>query len=148
MVDQQCMSAKVSVHVKQVPQERAMSSCREKKRANDFRTSSESYRRKYEAALKEQRALVKKLGEAERNLGGSTAARQAARKAAAEEEFWSEEAGRRFAVQQEELVALREQNAMMQEHLAAGTYGWMIMQHNAVLLKAAVPISWGDAVDR
>ena len=97
-----------------------MSSCREKKRANEFRTSAESYRRKYEAALREQRALVKKLGEAERTLGGSTAARQAARKAAAEEEFWSEEAGRRFAVQQEELVSLREQNTMLQEQLATG----------------------------
>jgi hypothetical protein len=72
-----------------------------------------------EAALREQRSLVRKLGEAERSLGGSTAARSAARKAAAEQEYWSEEAGRRFAMQQEELVALREQNAALQQHMAA-----------------------------
>jgi hypothetical protein len=92
---------------------------REKKRANDFRASAEEHRRRLEAALREQRSLVRKLGEAERSLGGSEAARSAARKAAAEQEYWSEEAGRRFAVQQEELVALREQNAALQQHMAA-----------------------------
>jgi hypothetical protein len=72
-----------------------------------------------EAALKEQRQLVRKLGEAERSMGGSTAARTAARKASAEQEYWSEEAGRRFATQQDELVALREANEQLQQHLAA-----------------------------
>jgi hypothetical protein len=72
-----------------------------------------------EAALKEQRQLVRKLGETERSMGGSTAARTAARKASAEQEYWSEEAGRRFAAQQDELVALREANEQLQQHLAA-----------------------------
>lgn len=93
--------------------------CREKKRATDFRAAAEENRRRLEAALKEQRALVRKLGEAERSLGGSAAARTAARKAAAEQEFWSEEAGRRFAVQQEELVTMREATQQLQEQLAA-----------------------------
>lgn len=72
-----------------------------------------------EAALREQRQLVRKLGEAERSLGGSTAARAAARKAAVEQEYWSEEAGRRFAAQQDELVGLREVNEQLQQHLAS-----------------------------
>lgn len=92
---------------------------RERKRAAEFRSSSEDYRRRMEAALKEQRLLVRKLGEAERSLGGSTAARAAARKAAAEEEYWSEEAGRRFAAQQEEVVALRAAHEQLQQQLAA-----------------------------
>lgn len=92
---------------------------REKKRSSDYRAAAEEHRRRLEAALREQRSLVRKLGEAERSLGGSAAARSAARKAAAEQEYWSEEAGRRFAVQQEELVALREQNAALQQHMAA-----------------------------
>jgi hypothetical protein len=92
---------------------------REKKRANDYRASAEEQRRRLEAALREQRSLVRKLGKAERSLGGSAAARSAARKAAAEQEYWSEEAGRRFATQQDELVALREQNAVLQQHMAA-----------------------------
>jgi hypothetical protein len=92
---------------------------REKKRANDYRAAAEEHRRRLEAALREQRSLVRKLGEAERSLGGSAAARSSARKAAAEQEYWSEEAGRRFAVQQEELVALREQNVALQQHMAA-----------------------------
>lgn len=92
---------------------------REKKRANDFRSAAEENRRRLEAALREQRALVRKIGEAERSLGGSAAGRSAARKAAAEQEFWSEEAGRRFAVQQEELVNLRAANQQLQQQLAA-----------------------------
>jgi hypothetical protein len=92
---------------------------RERKRAAEYRASSEDYRRRLEAAQKEQRQLVRKLGEAERSMGGSTAARTAARKAAAEQEYWSEEAGRRFAAQQDELVALREENEQLQQHLAA-----------------------------
>lgn len=93
--------------------------CRERKRASEFRASAEDYRRRMEAALKEQRQLVRKLGDAERSMGGSTAARAAARKAAAEQEYWSEEAGRRFAAQQDELVALREANEQLQQQLAA-----------------------------
>lgn len=62
---------------------------------------------------------MRKLGEAERSMDGSTAARTAARKAAAEQEYWSEEAGRRFAGQQDELVALREANDHLQVQLAA-----------------------------
>jgi hypothetical protein len=92
---------------------------REKKRANDFRSAAEENRRRLEAALREQRALVRKIGETERSLGGSAAARSAARKAAAEQEYWSEEAGRRFAVQQEELVNLRAANHQLQQQLAA-----------------------------
>lgn len=84
-----------------------------------MRSAAEENRRRLEAALKEQRSLVRKLGEAERSLGGSAAARSAARKAAADQEFWSEEAGRRFAVQQEELVALREQTQALAQQLAA-----------------------------
>lgn len=94
-------------------------SCRERKRAAEFRASAEDYRRRMDAALKEQRQLVRKLGEAERSMGGSTAARAAARKAAAEQEYWSEEAGRRFAAQQDELVALREATEQLQQQLAA-----------------------------
>lgn len=94
-------------------------SCREKKRAAELRASAEDYRRRMEAALKEQRQLVRKLGAAEHSLGGTTAARTAARKAAAEQEFWSEEAGRRFAAQQDELVALRDTNEQLQHQLAA-----------------------------
>jgi hypothetical protein len=93
-------------------------SCRERKRAAEFRAAAEDYRRRMEAALKEQRQLVRKLGEAERSMGG-TAARTAARKAAAEQEYWSEEAGRRFAAQQDELVALREATEQLQQQLAA-----------------------------
>lgn len=92
---------------------------RERKRAAEFRASAEDSRRRLEAALREQRQLVRKLGEAERSMGGSTAARAAARKAAAEQEYWSEEAGRRFAGQQDELVALREANEHLQVQLAA-----------------------------
>lgn len=92
--------------------------CREKKRANDFRLAAEENRRRLEAALKEQRLLVRKLGETERSLGGSTAARKAARQAAVEQEYWSEEAGRRFAAQQEELLLLREQTKHLQQQVA------------------------------
>lgn len=94
-------------------------SCRERKRAAELKASAEDHRRRMEAALKEQRQLVRKLGEAERSIGGSTAARTAARKASTEQEYWSEEAGRRFAAQQDELVALREANEQLQQHLAA-----------------------------
>eukprot|EP00878_Enallax_costatus_P035050 GHUV01039016.1.p1 GENE.GHUV01039016.1~~GHUV01039016.1.p1 ORF type:complete len:873 (+),score=368.34 GHUV01039016.1:750-3368(+) len=92
---------------------------RERKRANEFRCAAEENRRRLEGALREQRNLVRKLGEAERSLGGSMSARTAARKAAAEQEYWSEEAGRRFAVQQEELLSLREQHQQLQQQLAA-----------------------------
>eukprot|EP00955_Chlamydomonas_euryale_P051697 354921-Chlamydomonas_euryale.AAC.16 len=34
-----------------------------------------------------------------------------------EDEFWGEEAGRRFVVQQEELVALREENAALRKEV-------------------------------
>jgi hypothetical protein len=85
-----------------------------------------------EAAQREQRALVRKLGETERSLGGSTAARTAARNAATEQEFWSQEAGRRFAVQQEELVALREANQQLQQQLAAA-------------VPADTAVRWGSA---
>jgi hypothetical protein len=94
---------------------------RERKRSAECRAASEDYRRRWEAALREQRALVKRLGQAERSAGGgsSQAARAAARKAATEEEYWGEEAGRRFAAQQEELVALREAHGQLQAALAA-----------------------------
>jgi hypothetical protein len=36
-----------------------------------------------------------------------------------EDEFWGEEAGRRFVVQQEELVQLREENAALRKHVEA-----------------------------
>lgn len=37
-----------------------------------------------------------------------------------DDEFWSEEAGRRFAAQQEELVGLRERNAYLETAAAEG----------------------------
>ncbi|KIY94124.1 hypothetical protein MNEG_13837 [Monoraphidium neglectum] len=100
----------------------------EKKRAADFKASADETKRRLEAALREQRALVRRLGEAEAAGGGgaaaaaaanaaAAAARDAARRGEAEEEFWGEEAGRRFAAQQEELVALRERVAAQEEEL-------------------------------
>lgn len=37
-----------------------------------------------------------------------------------EDEYWGEEAGRRFVVQQEELVALRDENERLRHQLDAG----------------------------
>lgn len=91
----------------------------ERRRANDYRAAAEEHRRRLEAALREQRSLVRRLGEAERSHSGARAARLAARRAAVEEELWSEEAGRRFAEQQEELVGLREQVTVLQAQLDA-----------------------------
>lgn len=110
-----------------------MLSCREKKRANEFRAAAEENKRRLEAALREQRALVRKLGEAERSLGGSAAARTAARNTAAEHEYWSEEAGRRFAVQQEELLNLREQLQHLQQHLAAAVPAESVARYDATI---------------
>lgn len=93
---------------------------REKKRCSELKLAADQWRKKAEGALKEQRTLVKKLGEAERASGGGATMRTALKKAAAEEEFWSEEAGRRFAEQQEELVNLRERAAELEQQLASG----------------------------
>lgn len=76
---------------------------------------------------------MRKLGEAERSLGGSTAARTAARKAAAEQAYWSEEAGRRFSVQQEELISLREQNHQLQQQLAGAVPAETVSRYEASL---------------
>jgi hypothetical protein len=109
---------------------------RERRRASDCRAAAEDARRRLEGALREQRALVRRLGLAEAAAGGkltssaapgaSTTARQGGAasgggggsgSAAEEEEYWSEEAGRRFAAQQEELVELRERVAGLQAEL-------------------------------
>jgi hypothetical protein len=102
---------------------------REKKRGADARAAAVDARARLEAALKEQRALARRLGLAEAAGGGrprtasatvAGAGRPSSPAATAgrvEEEFWSEEAGRRFAAQQEELVALRERVAGLQAEL-------------------------------
>lgn len=97
---------------------------REKRRAADFKAAADEARKRLEAALKEQRALARKLGAAESAYGAgncaAAAAARSARQGPAAEEYWSEEAGRRFAVQQEELVALREKVAAQQVELERG----------------------------
>lgn len=92
--------------------------CREKKRCSDFRNASDEYKRRLEAALKEQRTLVRRVGEAERAGGGQ--AHRLALRTKLEDDLWSEEAGRRFAQQQEELVTLREVNQELEEKLSKG----------------------------
>ncbi|KAG2486785.1 hypothetical protein HYH03_014584 [Edaphochlamys debaryana] len=76
---------------------------REKKKSADFKAMADSYKQRLDGFLKDQRSLVKKVGHLERTA--------AAQKKRPEDEFWGEEAGRRFVIQQEELVALKEENA-------------------------------------
>ncbi len=62
---------------------------------------------------------MQRLGAAERG-GRGTGAMKGQGRGGGDEELLSEEAGRRFAVQQEELVNLREANIALQDKLAKG----------------------------
>ncbi|GIL57334.1 hypothetical protein Vafri_12599 [Volvox africanus] len=78
---------------------------REKKRSAEFKTLADTYKQRLDKFLRDQRNLVKRVGELERS--------QAVAKKRPEDDYWGEEAGRRFVAQQEELVALREENAAL-----------------------------------
>ncbi|GFR44254.1 hypothetical protein Agub_g5456 [Astrephomene gubernaculifera] len=80
---------------------------REKKRSADYKSLADTHKQRLDSFLRDQRHLVKRVGELERS--------QAAVKRRPEEEFWGEEAGRRFVAQQEELVALKEENAALKQ---------------------------------
>ena len=62
-----------------------------------------------ELALRDQRGMSKRVGDLEKK--NSTLTRKP------EDEYWGEEAGRRFAIQQEELVDLRDENAKLKHTL-------------------------------
>ncbi|GLI67567.1 hypothetical protein VaNZ11_011794 [Volvox africanus] len=78
---------------------------REKKRSAEFKTLADTYKQRLDKFLRDQRNLVKRVGELERS--------QAVAKKRPEDDYWGEEAGRRFVAQQDELVALREENAAL-----------------------------------
>ncbi|KXZ46909.1 hypothetical protein GPECTOR_39g403 [Gonium pectorale] len=80
---------------------------RERKRSADFKAMADTYKQRLDSFLRDQRNLVKRVGELERS--------QALARKKPEDEFWGEEAGRRFVVQQEELVALKEENAALKD---------------------------------
>jgi hypothetical protein len=82
---------------------------REKKRSHDFRVKSEELTRRLTRALQEQRALVERLGRESSKAGAKK-----------ESNPCSEENRRRFIRQQEELVALREDNDVLKQHLSEG----------------------------
>jgi hypothetical protein len=85
---------------------------REKKKSAEFKTLAETHKQRLDAFLRDQRHLVKKVGQLERS--------QALVKKKPEDEFWGEEAGRRFVVQQEELVALKEENKALKDLMESG----------------------------
>ena len=76
---------------------------------------AETYKQRLDGFMRDQRNLVKRVGELERS--------QALWKKRPEDEFWGEEAGRRFAEQQEELVALKEENAALKDLMESGVCG-------------------------
>lgn len=84
---------------------------REKKRSSDFKALADTHKQRLDALLRDQRTLVKRVGELERT--------QVVRKRP-EDDFWSEEAGRRFVAQQEELVAMKEKYAALKELVDSG----------------------------
>lgn len=101
---------------------------REKKRAADARTEASERQQQLETAVRDQRTLVRRLGEAQARTGsgyGTAGAHSSGRERRGDEvQLWSEEAGRRFAAQQEELVELRDRVAELTEALEGrGTGG-------------------------
>jgi hypothetical protein len=82
---------------------------REKKRAHDFRSRSEELSKRLTRTLQEQRALVEQVGRESSKAG--------MRK---DSDPCSESSRRRFIQQQEELVALREDNAALKQQLSEG----------------------------
>ncbi|EFJ46513.1 hypothetical protein VOLCADRAFT_118102 [Volvox carteri f. nagariensis] len=78
---------------------------REKKKSAEFKTLADTYKQRLDRFLRDQRNLVKRVGELERS--------QAVSRKRPEDDYWGEEAGRRFVAQQEELVALKEENAAL-----------------------------------
>eukprot|EP00798_Chlamydomonas_sp_ICE-L_P022119 gene22119-29179_t len=84
---------------------------REKKRSQDFKLAHDDNKKRLDQVLRDQRMAIKKVGDLEKKNG------QLTRKP--EDEYWGEEAGRRFAVQQEELVVLRDENVNLQKQIAA-----------------------------
>ena len=73
---------------------------------------AETYKQRLDGCMRDQRNLIKRVGELERS--------QALARKRPEDEFWGEEAGRRFAEQQEELVALKEENSALKELMESG----------------------------
>lgn len=73
---------------------------------------ADSYKSKLDALLRDQRNLVKRVGELERT--------QTVTRKRPEDEYWGEEAGRRFVEQQEQLVALKEENAALKQRMESG----------------------------
>ncbi|KAG1672779.1 hypothetical protein FOA52_002767 [Chlamydomonas sp. UWO 241] len=82
---------------------------REKKKVADMMNAHTETKQRLENSLRDQRGLAKRVGEVERK--NSMLSRKP------EDEFWGEEAGRRFVVQQEELVQLREENAGLRKQV-------------------------------
>ncbi|GLC41809.1 hypothetical protein PLESTM_001241900 [Pleodorina starrii] len=80
---------------------------RERKKSADFKALADTYKQRLDSFLRDQRNLVRRVGELERS--------QALTRKRPEDEFWGEEAGRRFVVQQEELVSLREENTALKK---------------------------------
>ncbi|KAG2447989.1 hypothetical protein HYH02_007017 [Chlamydomonas schloesseri] len=80
---------------------------REKKRSSDLKAMADTYKHRLDGFLRDQRNLVQKVGQLERTAAAS--------RRKPEDEFWGEEAGRRFVAQQEELVALKEENTALKE---------------------------------
>lgn len=73
---------------------------------------ADTYKQRLDGFLRDQRHLVQKVGQLERTA--------AATRRKPEDEFWGEEAGRRFVAQQEELVALKEENTALKELIESG----------------------------
>lgn len=73
---------------------------------------ADNYKSKLDALLRDQRNLVKRVGELERT--------QTVTRKRPEDEYWGEEAGRRFVEQQEQLVALKEENAALKQLMESG----------------------------
>lgn len=86
---------------------------RQRKALADTKRGLEDTKREAQSARKETRHLVQRLGNVER------AATSRALRPDEQVEYWSEEAGRRFAAQQEELATLREQNEALRQRLDA-----------------------------
>ncbi|GMH45574.1 hypothetical protein BSKO_13531 [Bryopsis sp. KO-2023] len=74
---------------------------KERKRSSELKITAEKSKRKLDSVMKEQRQLIRKVGELE---GKKNRLRRS------NDDFLSQEAGQRFAKQQEELVMLREEN--------------------------------------